>query len=562
MIVLDKLSSCPSLVTDSPRLPDTARPRGDLYDLAELVAHRTRPAPFYLDADNLHAGHADTLTEAATSGRAYACTVAADVLAWDLDTPEAAAGGDRLAERITADGWPTLRTTSGRTGHRHLWAVVPEPAARVRLTASAAALGLPASRRTMRPPLAPHRLGLEVTALDDLDTFAADVAAVRADARPTRQHWAELLKTGRRRGGGDTSGSAVVWLVCIGAIRDGYGLATVRAWLADADNLGGRSYRARLDRPGRRHADYWLEHHVWPSAAHRAALRPPADATEARDRLDQIAAALDATPMPGTGGATNRAVMRVLLERGYRRGSLTPTMGYRDIAEAAPCALPTVVRAVARLKAAGWLQAAEVGRGVTELAADGTWTENAQATRWRLCLPEGLALTDNTGGTPPASTSLSVITRRGRSVAALDVCRYGGLGLNTPRIVEALDAGSMTALELADRLHLNARHLSGRLLPRLAEHGIVVAAGGRWSLAADLDAALAAAAEALGLVGKTAEVAARHAIERARYLDWREHTRPRRLQAAHDRRMSDLRRRRTRSTAPLPLDASPALVDA
>jgi hypothetical protein len=518
--------------------------------LAHVVAH-VDPRPFYIGPDNLRTGTAASLAEAITSGLPYALTVADDVMALDLDTDDAVAAADVLAERIKADGWPVMRTTSGRDGHRHLWAIVCLPAARDAIRADIEALGLPRPRLVMRPPLSPHRLDLPVNALDDPVAFITDVRLARG-VMQRHDTWRDILRTGHHRGA-DQSGSATVWRVCIGAARDGLTVDDVRPLLANPDNRGGHGYRRRINDRGTLTADRWLDRHVWPSAAARAVTLPPVDADEARARLHTIAAALDAHRWPGMSGATDRAVMAALVARGVDRGSMTPVMSYREIAEAAPCGLRTVQRSISRLMTAGWLQVARKGCGATAEALDGTRIEVGHATRWRLILPDD-ARVDHTGGTPPASTSLSVVTTRARTSELSDIGRWGGVGLNAPRILTLLTHGPMTALDLAAALHLNVGNLRARLLPRMAALGLVVRDGARWHLCADLDLAAINAAEALDMRGRTDEVADRHMAERAAYLDHRERTRARRETHRRIKIATDLKDRRplTPPTAPLP----------
>lgn len=542
-------------LTDLPAKPvigDVTAAHGTL--LADLLAHPTRPRPFLLDADNRHAGHRRTVAEAIATGRAYAVELASDVLAIDLDQAEARPSLDRFADDLAAEGWPVLRAESGSPGHRHLWAVVPDPDARERLTSRAVSLGLPAPRSPMRPPGTPHRLGLPVRLVDDPDTFRAAVVAIRGTERPDHLDWRDLLHSGRWPNGrtGDSSGSSMVWNICIGAHRAGHDLAAVRSMLANPANRGGRAYRDRLNRPAKSHADHWLDCYVWPEAVKAAGQRPepPADAHAARERLDSITEAMNAHRWAGKGGATDRAVIVALVARGHARGTLTSTMSHRELAEAAPCHRNTVARAVARLRKAGWLQTVKQGRGRTVTDADRQYQERADATRWRLTLPARAA---DTGGTPQAGTPLSVTTSRGQSRAVLDACRWGGLGLNTPRVLDALAAGPLTDAALADRLILNRGNLRYRLLPRLADFDLIVRADDGWHLAENLDTALEAAADALELTGKADTVAAQHAAERAAYLDHRERTRSSRDAATRRRLTASTAARRNTGTEALPL---------
>ncbi len=530
-------------------------------DLAVLVAHPTRPRPFLLDAKNRRAGDCRTVAEAAGTGRPYVVTVAPDVLAWDADTDAQAAAAERLASELVALGVPALLHGSGRPGHRHLWAVVPDRTTRARYTEQAAALGLAAPRSVMRPPGSPHRLELDVEPVDDPAGFVDAVEAARAAAldldRPlARLDWRALLTTGRFPRGwtGEGSPSSMVWHAAIGAIRAGVTLDAFRAQLADPANLGGTAYRDRLDRRGKSHADHWLPHYVWPSAAERAArtVTPPADAEAARAHLSALRDAIDAHRWRGMSGATDRAVLVALVARAEARGSLTPSMSHRELAEAAPCSRSTVHRAIPRLVAAGWLTIARVGRGGTVADADGTRREAAYGTRWRLHRPSSLpsdpsARVATTGGTPPARTSLIGVSSRAR----LDVGRWRGLGLNAPRVLDVLADGPMSARALADVLGLNLGNLRARLLPRLAAHGLLQAAGGRWWVAEDLDAALAHAAEALDLTGKADAVALAHEADRAAYAEHREYTRPLRDDS---RRRRVAVARRARWSDPLPFD--------
>lgn len=542
------------------RSPRTHWPRGDIIGrLAELVAHPApsfRERPFALDADNARADLFPTVAAAVASGAPFVVTVAPDVLAIDADDPAHLEALDRFAAELAADGWPVLRVASGREGHRHLFAVVPVHVARARAHDRAVSLGLPAPRSCMRPPGAPHRLGLPVHLLDCPDTFAAAVEAVRAP-RVDRFEWAALLRSGQwpRDWRGDGTGSSMVWLVAVGAFRAGWSLDELRAALADPSNIGGRSYRTRLTLTGKRHADYWLDLYVAPSAATAAVHRVvvPADAVEARARLDVIRAAVLVAVWSGMAGATDRAVMLALIARGYARGSVTPHMSHREIAEAARCTRQTAARSVARLRAAGWLLVADKGRGRTVAADDGTRLERADSTRWRLVVPD--ARLDPTGGTPPASTSLCGTESR----ALEDVGRWRGIGLNGVRVLEALERGALSAGELGDVLGLNVGNLRYRLLPRLAGLGLLVNVGGRWSTVGDLAGALDAASVELGTVGKAEKVRDAHAEERAGYLEHRERTRPRR-EYARRRRCAAVRAARVRSVARPPHPTLFALV--
>lgn len=508
-------------------------------DLTHLLADPS-PRPFYIDPDNRNAGPAGTLDEALASGRPFALTVASDVLAFDADDLDRASKTEHLALEIASRGWPVLRVASGRPGHLHLWAVVPDDRDRAHIVHRADLLGAPRPRTVMRPPGAPHRLGLTTDLLDDVEAFIAHICAAR-QGRYQGITWRDTLRHGKHNGK-DQSGSATVWMICIGAIREGLTFDQVRTLLIDPAHRGGAGYRHRVTQMSQERADHWLTKHVWPSAQEAARRLPPADATEARERLTLLSEAIEAHGWHGKAGATDRAVLCALVAYGQRRGSLTPEMSYRQIAEAAPCSLRTVSASVRRLRESGWLLVAEKGRGITETTGDGSLIELARATRWRLVVPAQNARTFHTGGTPPASTSLDVASTRAPSF--VDVGRWGGLGLNAPRVLDLLSGGPLTAREIAESLHLNLGNLRARLLPKLAGHRLIEKVEDVWKVSENVDEALVECAEALNLTGKADRVKARHVEDRAAYLDHRETTRPERQRRQRDRVEDRLSERR------------------
>jgi hypothetical protein len=229
-------------------------------------------------------------------------------------------------------------------------------------------------------------------------------------------------------------------------------------------------------------------------------------------------------------GVTDRAVLLALIDRAQKSGSLTPFASHRQVAEETPCRRETATKSLHRLCDAGWIQIVRVGRGRT-VEGTGEITEVAEGTLWRLLVPADLVPSDGARDLCPRSLYRGGRTSMGRSRAHLDACRWGGLGLNAPRIFEALAAGPGSAVEIANTLGLNAGNLRSRLLPRLERHGLIVRdVDGRWRLAEDLDTAMAAAADALELTGKAADVKRQHKVDRENYLEFREDGRPRRAQ--------------------------------
>ncbi len=541
MTMLDRLTADPTTTdhlsgTGTHRTIDCPPTTTTIKTLVSLLMRADRART--IRPDNTAGAWLD-VDQALDRRHAWYATTAPDVLAWDLDDPRALAGLTELISALDERHVPRLLVPSGRPGHQHLWAVVPDARQRDQWQSLASIHGLPPARRTIRPPLTPHRLNGPASCTlssQALEAFSAAISTARRTPAPTRAplRWNQLLRTGQWPAGhiGDQTGSALTWQICIGAIRDGITLPQLAALLSDPDNAGGDAYR--------RKGHAWLARHVWEPAA-LAATRPRVDSPDgAHHELDLLTAATELAAWPGKSGGTDLMVLRALVAQGRRFATITPSMSHRQVAEAAPCSRNTVGAAVRRLSAAGWLQAADVGRGRTKPGEGITeHQEELRGTRWRLLLNhhrraaaiEHLARIRAMGGTPRARTGLSVTGPR-----ALDVLRWGGAGLQGARVLEQLEQSPLTGPQLALRLGLNCGNLRARLLPRLAALGLIERSRGLWQVPAGLDAALEQAAEALGLAGKTASTVLAHARERQAYVEHRDYTRPVRL-AAQARRI-------------------------
>ena len=530
----------------------------DRTDLAELLAHPSR-RPFALDADNEHAGQLPGIAEAVATEAAYVITVAPDVLAIDVDDPDALQALNEYRDAITEAGYPVLLTDSGRIGHRHLWAVIPDKADRDRFTALAVWTGLPAPRSTMRPPGTPHRLygSGAVRLLDDPDAFRAAVVAIRPTPPPARRpggrgpglNWRNLLTTGAWPPGWThaTDDAAMTCRICHGAIDAGYDLDTVRRWLADPNNQGGRAYQRRLTRRGSSQADAWLDRFVWPKAQQYAARGPITDRAGALEYAATFRAAVEAHTWTGLAGASERAALLAYADKAERLGIVAELgMSCRELAEAARFGKDTASNVNRRLVAAGWLQRMNRGRGRTVTDDEGNPAERADGTLWRLLIPvSARARLPYTGHTPPGPIGPSVWNSR----AVVDVARARGIGQNGPRVLDALTAGPMTARELADTLELSLGNLRARLLRKLETLELIIRDADTWRLVDDLDAALERAAETLGLTGKAQRDATAHAFQRDDYLEYRTATRPEREERAKAKATADRRQAAERHAA-------------
>jgi hypothetical protein len=157
--------------------------------LAEAVSCDVSQDVALLDRDNRRTGTAP-LTAALASGSAFYVEVAEHLLAIDAD--DVGAGYFTLTETLADLDIETVEIASGGEGRRHLYVSLDAsvtPGLRADLTAALRRLGLD-PRRTIRPPLSPHRLGRQVTLLAPTDV--TEVLA-RLDRRATTAEQAARL---------------------------------------------------------------------------------------------------------------------------------------------------------------------------------------------------------------------------------------------------------------------------------------------------------------------------------------------------------------------------------
>jgi DNA-binding transcriptional ArsR family regulator len=507
--------------------------------LAAAVADPRHRAQ-YLDEDNWGTGEWDNVGVAARSGRAHMVTVADDVLAFDLDTDDHVAAAKSLIAKLRKDDRPVLLVPSGRAGHCHLWTVVADPQAREHWNARARARGI-SPRKVMRPPGSPHRSGLPIKLEIDALEFLAAAQIERTqrehdDDRHRPDFWLKTLRTGRCWLRDDTSLSNLVWIIANRAIEAGWSYSRLRAALADPDNAGGASFRAKAAKRGTEAAEEWLSQFVWPKAVRTAGQPSGSDRApfeDVQEQLAQVRAAVGRARWPGVAGATDRACLLVRIERAQSCGVRSVNMSDREVSEAAGVSRKTVGNSNRRLRAAGWLRLNQRGGWVADHdpQTGEIFDERSvgrRASVWSFAVPKQQVAEEDTH--PPRPDPIYAVRRGGctdmgssRGTLLADIRRWRGIGLNAPRVVEQLlNAGPMTVKEIATSLVLGERNLRDRLMPKLRDLGLVTLDDAyRWKLVDDFDAALESAAVDLGLLGKAAAVKVQHDRERADYDEWR-----------------------------------------
>ncbi len=346
--------------------------------------------------------------------------------------------------------------------------------------------------------------------------------------------WRRVLKTAEfpeGYTGADKTPSGYVFYVCRGAIRSGYTVEQVEPLLADPSTLGGASYF----KPG--HGHKWLIEFVWPKAEKSAAQSLAKDQGRIHPQVQAFLDAVNDHRWKGTGGATDRSVLLALGNVAAGRWTLTVGGSYRWISEQTGVTNRTVFSSVTRLRKAGWLR--RLSRGHMKMVPDGddTYTEYPVASVWQLTVPEGCASLRHSGG-----TSVGVPNGASTHTPPHDVFSYGGgFGPNGARVLNALVPGPLTSRELATALRLH-RTTTLRLLPRLADHGLVHAlADGRYVLATGEETpTLDHVAKNLDVNGKQAARSEYSRAEREAFVDYRANTADLR-EAANSERLAALR---------------------
>ena len=131
-----------------------------------------------------------SIETAATARMAFAVEVAPEILAVDADSPALGlrAEGD-LASSLIETGFTPVIVASGRPGHRHVFARISDPALLLRIKAQVRSERYAEGRKrldvrhSIRPPLAPHRLGLAPKLLSPPDVATAVGALRGSDPR-------------------------------------------------------------------------------------------------------------------------------------------------------------------------------------------------------------------------------------------------------------------------------------------------------------------------------------------------------------------------------------------
>jgi DNA-binding MarR family transcriptional regulator len=379
-----------------------------------------------LDAQNQADGWVPIHT-AVAAGVAFAVEVDQNVLSVDADGAEVAPAVQALADSLRHGGYAPVVVASGRPGHLHLHCRIADPDVRYGAAARAREGGLDV-RRVIRPPLAPHRLGLSVMLLQPEDPAVALARLTRTASSPASSPPPECrlsvrLRALLRQGDRDQryrSRSEVVMALALAFVNAGLTLGDLVTVLLDTRNAAGDKVRELAARRGLPAARRWVAL-AWAKAEVRANQYPAfRNGGDVRGEISRIRAAAKAAPWRGMAGGSDWAVLQAHLQIAERVDRLTYRASAREVAELAGVSAKTASKAHKRLRNRGWLRYA--GR----VAGPGA------AFRWTLARPRHVTTVHNLL-TPPEGGGRTV-TGSDAWVWAAGPERARGLGKSAARV--------------------------------------------------------------------------------------------------------------------------------
>jgi hypothetical protein len=471
--------------------------------LAEAIAKPGSDA-LLIDKDNCSHGRV-SIREAARSGASFAVELAGDMVGLDVDRREAAHWvRNFLMEQLETRKIPMVVQNSGTPGHLHVFAHVPDSDLKREIETAARSAGCCVRvGQRIRPPLSPHRCGLQISLISP--TVPAEALNALARPKPLEIHSRRrsfsgrifvLLREGDREGK-YLSRSEVVQALALAAVNAKLSEVWLLKVCLDPKNRGGEKVQELARTNGEAEAQRYVAR-VYRNAHKFAAAHPPfRGRSDALAKIDEIerAADVDAGRWKGRAGATDRAVLKAHLKIMCRSGGLEHGASVREIAILAGINSVSTVSAAHRcLERDRYLHCVEKAKG----GAAARYVVGLPRFPSRTILPMG-ALGDCSAGEP--------------SLGA-DVFRWrGGLGKATWRVWRALNG--RTVAELATLLDLKQTSVA-KHLAKLGAHELAACdSAARWRRLDNLDAV----AKRLGLAGEGARQLVRYEYEREIYQE-------------------------------------------
>lgn len=444
------------------------------------------------------------LPKAVASGRAFAVDVTDDILALDADDETKGRFVEEiLAPELSGKGICPVVIASGQPGHRHLFARIEDGRLKEEFAGRAREQKID-ERRTIRPPLAPHRQGLPVELISP-----GSVAEALEALRPTRPQSQskgrlssrifKLLREGDSEGR-YPSRSEVDMAIATAVVNSGLSENYLLRVLLNPDNVAGEKVREIAGRQGQRAAESYVSRTY--AKAKELVRRSPAfrDCTDARAAIASLEQAVNRASWKGKAGGTDRAIIESFIQIADSVGSLMFQASIRQIAERSGTeSLSTVLRSIGRLRQ--WVVRIKKGR-------------HLEASTWQVKAP----LVDLNENNNISRGSERYCSYEGHS-AGEDIWRWTGLGKlawltwcamwregGTPR--------EASVAEIATELGIS-RNAARRRLARLQRYGLAARGGnGRWH---PVSRDLRELAEQFNVAGSSDRQQARHEEDRKAY---------------------------------------------
>ena len=336
--------------------------QADVLSLALAVAERGTRARL-LDADNNVMGW-ERIERAVLAGAPFMVGVAPHILPCDFDSAEELRRLPEVRALLNDRGLKYVEIASGRPGNRHLFIVV-RPADRESLQARIVQIaGGEVPRRDIRPPLAPHRLGLPVSLVAPCSVDAA-LAMLRESGdqsdRLTDHTW-RRLREGDPRGRYET-GSELEMAILTGMVNKGWPFQRALRALLDPRNKGGAKSQGIAREKGEKAAKDYVARNF--AKVEKFVGDRPAFA----DRKEVIAALcsqrmrVQDAIWSGSAGQKEQQVMLALIDMAVVYGSVYVHPGLRHLSEVVGLAENTVNDVLKVLVKEGWLRKYPATRG-------------------------------------------------------------------------------------------------------------------------------------------------------------------------------------------------------
>lgn len=465
---------------DSILTPDTGARRRcgpsteDVRRLALAIAVPGKKARL-IEPDN-SAGSLVRLHDAVDSGQAFLVTLRDDIVAFDFDDPAHTLLIAEVAQEIRRAGAQPVIWNSGRPDHQHvLGRVGPEERARIEALVAERSGTKQIARRSVRPPLSPHRNGLAVSLVepDSVGEAALRLRDPNLDdvvpRHPTRlsPEMGRLLRAGERKVG-DTSPSGVVQSLLVAMVNAHWNRDRAFKVLAKRENKGGASLQQRLADEGERAAHRWFDL-CWRRAEEFVRDNPSwSGRHDAVEALADAKATVGLAVWEGSEGQKVKAVLTAVLDVALSRGAVEVQVSVRQIAEGAGLSRDSVM--------VKYLPALQNKRLLTKVKKH----QGKGSTTYRINLK---AIRSLPLSIYPAGREIS----GGQLSADDDAFRQGGgLGKAGHAILEAL-VETGTPSDVSERTNLPLSSVR-RLLGLMRTGGLVTEVNGVWGRREPLEA--------------------------------------------------------------------------